>query len=112
MTVNVAVPHAAAAPPAFDLDPHAHVIASDAEAIAVAKTLAADFAIDAAKRDRERILPAAELDRFSKSGLWGVTVPKAYGGAGVSFATLAEVIKIISAADSSIAARIKGSRRA
>ena len=102
MTVNVAVPHAAAAPPAFDLDPHAHVIASDAEAIAVAKTLAAEFAVDAAKRDRERILPAAELDRFSKSGLWGVTVPKAYGGAGVSFATLAEVIKIISAADSSI----------
>jgi SfnB family sulfur acquisition oxidoreductase len=102
MTVNVAVPPAAASPPVFDLDPHAHVIASDAEAIAVAKALAAEFAVDAAKRDRERILPAAELERFSKSGLWGVTVPKAYGGAGVSFVTLAEVIKIISAADSSI----------
>ena len=49
-----------------------------------------------------RILPAEELDRFSKSGLWGITVPKAYGGAQVSFATLAEVIKLISAADPSI----------
>ena len=31
-----------------------------------------------------------------------ITVPKAYGGAGVSFATLAEVIAIISAADPSL----------
>jgi len=102
VTINVPNPGQASAAPSFDLDPHAHVIRTDAEAIAVAKELAAEFAVDAAKRDRERILPAAELDRFSKSGLWGITVPKTYGGAGVSFATLAEVIKIISAADSSI----------
>ena len=102
MTVNVPIPPSTAPIPAFDLEPQAHVIRSDAEAIEIAKTLAAEFAVDAAKRDRERILPAAELDRFSKSGLWGITVPKAYGGAGVSFATLAEVIALISAADSSI----------
>ncbi len=98
MTVNVTPPPA----PSFDLAPDAHVVRSDAEAIAIARELAAEFAVDAAKRDRERILPAAELDRFSKSGLWGITVPKAYGGPGVSFATLAEVIKLISAADPSI----------
>jgi SfnB family sulfur acquisition oxidoreductase len=102
MTVNVPAPPPIAPAPSFDLDPHAHVIASDAEAIDTAKALAAEFAVDAARRDRERILPAAELDRFSKSGLWGITIPKAYGGAGVSFATLAEVIKLISAADPSI----------
>lgn len=102
MTVNVSIPEPAAPAPTFDLDPHAHVITSDAEAIAVAKTLAAEFAPGAAERDRGRILPAKELDRFSKSGLWGITVPKAYGGAQVSFATLAEVIKLISAADPSI----------
>lgn len=102
MTITVPLPHVAAEPPAFDLAPRAHVIGSDEEAIATARTLAAEFAVDASRRDRERILPAAELDRFSKSGLWGITVPKAYGGAGVSIVTLVEVIKLISAADPSI----------
>jgi SfnB family sulfur acquisition oxidoreductase len=61
--------------------------------------VAYDDLLDGAVDHRERRLPAKELDRFSGSGLWAITVPKAYGGAGVSFATLAEVIAIISAAD-------------
>ncbi|GGE10895.1 SfnB family sulfur acquisition oxidoreductase [Aureimonas endophytica] len=89
-------------PPRFERHPRAHRIASDAEAIAVARELAAEFAVEASARDRERRLPAAELDRFSSSGLWGITVPKAYGGAAVSFATLGEVIATISAADPSL----------
>ncbi len=80
----------------------AHVIRSDAEAIAVAHKLAARFAVEASLRDRERRLPVDELDEFSASGLWGITIAKAYGGAGVSYVTVAEVIKIISAADSSL----------
>ncbi|PMY37767.1 SfnB family sulfur acquisition oxidoreductase [Pseudomonas sp. GW456-L14] len=80
----------------------AHIIHSDAEAIAVARTLAERFAVEASVRDRERRLPFAELDEFSASGLWGITIPKAYGGAGVSYVTVAQVIKIISAADSSL----------
>ncbi|MCF1480821.1 MULTISPECIES: SfnB family sulfur acquisition oxidoreductase [Rhizobium/Agrobacterium group] len=80
----------------------AHVIKDDAEAIAVAKELARDFAVGAAERDRQRRLPVAEIERLSQSGLWAITVPKAYGGAGVSTVTLAEVTAIISAADSSI----------
>ena len=36
------------------------------------------------------------------SGLWAITVPKAYGGAGVSYATVARVIQTVSAADPSI----------
>jgi SfnB family sulfur acquisition oxidoreductase len=78
------------------------VIKSDAEAIAVAERLAATFAAGAAERDRDRRLPHAELDQFSQSGLWGITVPKAYGGAEVSHATLARVTAIIAAADSSL----------
>jgi alkylation response protein AidB-like acyl-CoA dehydrogenase len=85
--------------PRFNLTPNAERIRSDEEALAVARQLAAEFAEEAAERDRERRLPAEELDRFSGSGLWAITVPKAYGGAGVSFATLTEVIAIISAAD-------------
>ncbi len=80
----------------------AHIIQNDQEAIEVAHRLAKSFAQEAAVRDRERRLPLAELDEFSHSGLWGMTVPKAYGGAEVSYVTVGEVIKIISAADPSL----------
>ncbi|APG95151.1 SfnB family sulfur acquisition oxidoreductase [Sinorhizobium americanum] len=80
----------------------AHVIKSDAEAIEVAKKLAAEFAPGSAARDRDRIWPVRELDAFSQSGLWSINVPKKFGGPEVSYATLAKVIEIISAADSSI----------
>jgi SfnB family sulfur acquisition oxidoreductase len=81
----------------------AHIIKTDAEAIEIAHRLAAEFSKGAAFRDREGLLPIEELDTYSQSGLWGINVPKQYGGPGVSYATLAEVIKIIAAADSSIA---------
>ena len=80
----------------------AHIIQDDQEAIDIAHRLAKSFAQEAALRDRERRLPLAELDAFSQSGLWGMTVPKAYGGAEVSYVTVGEVIKIISAADPSL----------
>ncbi len=80
----------------------AQVIRSDQQAIEVAQQLAAQFAIGAARRDREGVLPVAELEAFSQSGLWGINVPKAYGGAEVSYATVARVISIISAADSAL----------
>ncbi|MGQ3214993.1 SfnB family sulfur acquisition oxidoreductase [Shinella sp.] len=81
----------------------AHIIKSDDEAIAVARRLAADFAPGAALRDREGLLPIAEIDAYSQSGLWGINIPKAYGGPGVSYKTLARVIAILAAADPSIA---------
>ena len=77
-------------------------IASDAEALDAARELAAIFADGASRRDRERILPWAELDRWSASGLGAITVPRAYGGADVSYATLAEVFAILSAADAAL----------
>lgn len=82
--------------------PAAHRIHNDEEAILVAKQLAEQFAKEASSRDRERRLPLAELEAFSQSGLWAITIPQAYGGAGVSYRTLGEVIKIISAADPSL----------
>ncbi|SPK77152.1 putative Acyl-CoA dehydrogenase, DBT sulfur dioxygenase (plasmid) [Cupriavidus taiwanensis] len=77
-------------------------IRDDAEAIDAARTLADVFRPGASTRDRERILPWDELVRWSESGLGGITVPKAYGGADVSHATLAEVFAILSAADASL----------
>lgn len=80
----------------------AHIINDDAEAIAVAKRVASEIAPGAAIRDRDRIWPVKELDAFSQSGLWSINVPKTFGGPEVSYATLAKVVEIISAADSSI----------
>lgn len=78
------------------------VITDDDHAIQVAAELAAEFAIGSAERDRDRLLPWEELQRFSDSGLWGITVPREFGGAGVSTHTLAKVIAIIGAADGSL----------
>ncbi|MDV4159093.1 MULTISPECIES: SfnB family sulfur acquisition oxidoreductase [Rhizobium] len=93
---------AKAVPPVPRPSEPAHIVKTDAEAIAIAKTLAAEFIKDSAVRDRDRIWPVKELDAFSQSGLWAINVPKAFGGPEVSYATLARVIEIISAADSSI----------
>ncbi|WP_043174079.1 SfnB family sulfur acquisition oxidoreductase [Pseudomonas aeruginosa] len=78
-------------------------IADDAEAIRVARELAGLFAEEASLRDRQRRLPVAELEAFSQSGLWGISVPRAYGGAEVGYRTLAEVLKTIAAVDPSLA---------
>ena len=77
-------------------------IRTDAEALDTARALAAIFRQGASARDRERLQPWDELDLWSESGLGGITVPKSYGGADVSFATLAEVFAILSAADASL----------
>ncbi len=78
------------------------VIADDAAALAVARGLAATFAENAAARDLNRELPFAELERFTESGLWAITVPRAYGGTGASSATAARICALIAAADGSL----------
>src|SRR5580658_9145290 len=109
MTIAVAVPqqNLEKAPPAAvsgvtrPTEP-AHVVKNDAAAIAIATRLAERFAAGASARDRNRERPLAELDAFSQSGLWSINVPKAFGGPEVSYATVAKVIEIISAADPSL----------
>ncbi|RMQ42228.1 Acyl-CoA dehydrogenase [Pseudomonas cichorii] len=78
------------------------LIGSDAQALHVASELARALSHDSAVRDRERRLPNPELELFSHSGLWGISVPKAFGGAGVSNVTLAKVVQIIAQADGSL----------
>ncbi|WP_188036842.1 SfnB family sulfur acquisition oxidoreductase [Pseudomonas sp. EZ-C24] len=81
---------------------NATVIRTDGEALAVADELARQLRRDSALRDRERRLPHAELELFSRSGLWAISVPKAFGGAGVSYVTLAKIIARIAQADGSL----------
>jgi len=75
---------------------------SEAEAIVVAKQLADQFAQESILRDKERRLPFAELDAYSQSGLWSIIVPKAFGGLGARYRTVAQVFKLIAAADASL----------
>ncbi|GAA5558472.1 hypothetical protein Asch01_03230 [Acinetobacter schindleri] len=58
----------------------AHIIQSDKEALEIARNLADHFKAGAVQRDAERILPFEEIEAYSQSGLWAITVPKEYGG--------------------------------
>jgi len=81
---------------------HAHIIQSDAEALEIAHNLTEQFKAGAIQRDAERILPFEEIEAYSQSGLWAITVPKQYGGAEVSSYTVAQVIALMSGVDGSI----------
>ncbi|WP_415639638.1 SfnB family sulfur acquisition oxidoreductase [Pseudomonas floridensis] len=75
------------------------MLRNDAEAIAAAHELAATARSQASRRDRERLLPWSEIEQFTRSGLGSISIPRAYGGPQVSFVTVSEVFRIISAAD-------------
>ena len=80
----------------------AHIIQSDAEALDIAHALAEQFKSNAVQRDAQRILPFQEIEAYSQSGLWAITVPKQYGGAEVSSLTVAKIIALMSGVDGSI----------
>ncbi|UVM55759.1 SfnB family sulfur acquisition oxidoreductase [Pseudomonas sp. B21-012] len=77
----------------------AKVLSSDEQALQAAHELAEAARTQAAKRDQQRKLPWAEIEQFTRSGLGSISIPRAFGGAQVSFVTIAEVFRIISAAD-------------
>ncbi len=94
--------HSVEAPQEPDVAPRllkASVLQNDAQAIAAAHELAAAAQVNAANRDRQRALPWAEIEQFTRSGLGSISIPRAYGGPQVSFVTVADVFRIISAAD-------------
>ncbi|MFJ4082801.1 SfnB family sulfur acquisition oxidoreductase [Streptomyces iakyrus] len=80
-----------------------HVIDGEAEALAVAAELAAEFREGAAERDARRRLPHAQVERLSTSGLLAVSVPAEFGGADVGALTLAEIFRLLATADASLA---------
>lgn len=92
-------------PTSFPAEPatRARRIETAAQALEIAEALASDFAQHAAVRDRDRRLPFDEVERYSQSGLWAVTVPAAHGGADLDTLALTQITRIIAAADPSIA---------
>ncbi|MBD8826660.1 SfnB family sulfur acquisition oxidoreductase [Pseudomonas sp. CFBP 13602] len=77
----------------------AQILRNDLDALDAAQTLAASARTHAARRDQHRELPWQLIEQFTASGLGSITVPRAFGGPDVSFETLAEVFRLISAAD-------------
>lgn len=86
-------------PPASAPARPARVIASEEQALQAARAFAAQIAPGALQRDRDRRLPWQEVQQFSDSGLWGITIPREYGGAGVSTGVLTQAVGLIAAAD-------------
>jgi len=80
----------------------AHRIKSEQEALEAARRIAEELRPTAGDRDKDRRLPFEEIEWFSQSGLWGITVPKELGGAGVSTPVFTEVVALISEADASL----------
>jgi SfnB family sulfur acquisition oxidoreductase len=80
----------------------AHVIATDQEALQIAHAVAQSLATGASALDKDRRIPYAELDELSASGLLAVTVPREFGGAGVSRLTIASIFQILGAADPAV----------
>ncbi|MFC8381696.1 acyl-CoA dehydrogenase family protein [Nocardia sp. NPDC057272] len=73
------------------------------QAVRIATELAEVFAAGAAERDLSRRLPHEELDQLSASGLLAITVPAEFGGADLPPSAVAEVVRILAAADPNIA---------
>ncbi|MGE8505105.1 MAG: SfnB family sulfur acquisition oxidoreductase [Pseudomonas sp.] len=77
----------------------AAVFSTDAEALQAAHALADAAQTEVILRDRERRLPWELVERFTASGLGSIAVPRAFGGPQLSYVTIAEVFRIISAVD-------------
>ncbi|MBD9656507.1 SfnB family sulfur acquisition oxidoreductase [Pseudomonas sp. PDM12] len=87
---------------AQDVAPPLHpaaILASDADALEAAHALARAAEAGVIQRDRERRLPWELVERFTASGLGSIAVPRAFGGPQLSYLTIAEVFRIISAVD-------------
>jgi SfnB family sulfur acquisition oxidoreductase len=78
-------------------------LANHDAAVAAATAFADEVAPGAADRDRAGAVPRQELAAFDRSGLAALTVPRAFGGSGLGPAALAEVVRIIAAADPALA---------
>ncbi|MEU8244529.1 acyl-CoA dehydrogenase family protein [Actinoplanes missouriensis] len=75
------------------------------EAVTTAHRLAAELEPGAIQRDRDgaAVIPHDALAALDASGLLGITIPAADGGPGLGPRTLAEVTRILAAADPAIA---------
>jgi alkylation response protein AidB-like acyl-CoA dehydrogenase len=67
-----------------------------------ARAFAAELEKDAAKRDNADGFPREEIHAYGQTGLLAVSIPVEHGGPGLGFGAVADVFRIVSAADGSI----------
>ncbi|GAA0251836.1 SfnB family sulfur acquisition oxidoreductase [Cryptosporangium japonicum] len=78
------------------------ILPDDAAVLAAASAFAPTLRAGAEERDATAALPYRELEQLAATGLLGLRVPRELGGAGVSTATVAEVFRVLSAADPAV----------
>jgi alkylation response protein AidB-like acyl-CoA dehydrogenase len=71
--------------------------------LGVAEALSREFAATAVERDRQGGTPKRERDFLRASGLLTLVVPRPLGGAGASWTTALEAVRILARSDGSIA---------
>jgi SfnB family sulfur acquisition oxidoreductase len=81
------------------------VLGTHEEAVTAAHAVADALAQDVVARDRagSEVVPQEVLATLDASGLLGITVPRAHGGAQLGLTTLAEVTRILAVVDPAIA---------
>jgi alkylation response protein AidB-like acyl-CoA dehydrogenase len=77
------------------------------EELAMVRDMARDFAIQeldprASKHDRQGFIDQEVFGQIAELGLWGLTIPEAYGGAGMGSTELSLVLEEINRADASV----------
>ena len=87
----------------MDVQTGVPAISGEAQAIAAAQRFADAIAPGAPQRDRTGTAPREEMATFDASGLLAITVPRADGGPELGPTALAEVFRIVAAADPAIA---------
>lgn len=86
--------------PGADLPPPP--LRSPADWLAVAATLAADFAAHAAERERAKASAAPQLDAIKAGGLSVLVIPREHGGGGADWPLTTRIIHDLAAADGSL----------
>lgn len=88
--------------------PRAPRLADERQALEAARRLADAARPGAAERDWSRAAPQAERRLWAQSGLAGLSVPTAQGGADLPLSVLAEVFVLLGAADPALATLLRG----
>ena len=77
------------------------------EELAMVRDMARDFAVQeldprARKHDQQGFIDQEVFGQIAELGLWGLTIPESYGGAGMSNTALSLVLEEINRADASV----------
>jgi SfnB family sulfur acquisition oxidoreductase len=78
------------------------LIGSVEEALATARSVAAEIAAGAVERELSGQLPEEQLGLVADSGLLGIIVPAEHGGPDLPLSTAVEVLRILAQADSAV----------